>query len=126
MGIQYPLYMMNIPVSYDTSIRNNAWMETYSEQEISVNLTEAIHELWEVYSFLSRYGFVYLLPSTSDCGLQDLVFVSNNGIVLHHMSEPTYIGSNFRVANRRGEEVLGMDFFCRLGYNTYHQMPSSL
>ena len=88
---------MNIPVSYDTSIRNNAWMETYSEQEISVNLTEAIHELWEVYSFLSRYGFVYLLPSTSDCGLQDLVFVSNNGIVLHHMSEPTYIGSNFRV-----------------------------
>ena len=29
MGIQYPLYMMNIPVSYDTSIRNNAWMETY-------------------------------------------------------------------------------------------------
>ena len=92
MVIQYPLYMMNIPVSYDTSIRNNAWMETYSEQEISVNLTEAIHELWEVYSFLSRYGFVYLLPSTSDCGLQDLVFVSNNGIVLHHMSEPTTLG----------------------------------
>ena len=30
MGIQYHLYMMNIPVSYDTSIRNNAWKKSVS------------------------------------------------------------------------------------------------
>lgn len=44
--------MMNIPSSYDTSIRNNIWMEEYEDEDIIVNKPKAIREMWEVYSVL--------------------------------------------------------------------------
>ena len=113
-----PTFMMNIPSSYDTSVRNNVWMEEYDDVDILVNKPKAIREMWEVYSFLSSQGFVYLLPTPSDCKLQDLVFVANNGIVLQHTDVPTYIGSSFKAENRIGEEILGMRFFDALGYKT--------
>lgn len=116
--LNMPLFMMNIPTSYSTDIKNNVWMDEYDDNEIIVNKEKAIRELWEVYSFLSNQGFVYLLPTPADCKLQDLVFVANNGIVLEHVDEPTYIGANFRASNRIGEEVLGMSFFNSLGYKT--------
>ena len=111
-----PTFMMNIPSSYDTAVRNNVWMEEYDDEDIIVNKPKAIREMWEVYSFLASQGFVYLLPTPIDCKLQDLVFVANNGIVLQHT--PIYIGSNFKATNRIGEEVIGMRFFDSLGYKT--------
>lgn len=93
-----PTFMMNIPSSYDTAVRNNVWMEEYDDEDIIVNKPKAIREMWEVYSFLASQGFVYLLPTPIDCKLQDLVFVANNGIVLQHT--PIYIGSNFKATNR--------------------------
>ena len=116
--LNMPLFMMNIPTSYSTDIKNNVWMDEYDENEIIVNKEKAIRELWEVYSFLSSQGFVYLLPTPADCKLQDLVFVANNGIVLEHVDEPIYIGANFRATNRIGEEKVGMSFFNSLGYKT--------
>ena len=113
-----PTFLMNIPSSYDTSVRNNVWMEEYDDNDIMVNKPKAIREMWEVYSFLVNQGFVYLLPTPANCRLQDLVFVANNGIVLQHTSMPTFIGSNFKAHNRIGEEVIGINFFNSLGYKT--------
>ena len=113
-----PTFLMNIPSSYDTSVRNNVWMEEYDDNDIMVNKPKAIREMWEVYSFLTNQGFVYLLPTPANCRLQDLVFVANNGIVLQHTSMPTFIGSNFKAHNRIGEEVIGINFFNSLGYKT--------
>ena len=113
-----PVFMMNIPTSYSTDVRNNVWMDEYDDNEIVVNKEKAIRELWELYSFLSSQGFVYLLPTPKDCKLQDLVFVANNGIVLEHLDNPTYVGANFRATNRIGEEILGMNFFNSMGYKT--------
>ena len=113
-----PTFLMNIPSSYDTSVRNNVWMEEYDDNDIMVNKPKAIREMWEVYSFLANQGFVYLLPTPANCRLQDLVFVANNGIVLQHTSMPTFIGSNFKAHNRIGEEGIGINFFNSLGYKT--------
>ncbi|MBK6698489.1 MAG: amidinotransferase [Saprospiraceae bacterium] len=116
--LQVPTYIMNIPTSYSTDIRNNLWMEEYYKDEIIVNLSKAIHEMWEVYSFLSCEGFVYLLPNPKGSKLQDLTFVANNGIVLHNIENPTFVGSNFTAKNRIGEENIGLNFFDQLGYQT--------
>lgn len=114
--INMPLFLMNIPTCYSTNVRNNIWMEEYTAKDIVVNKEKAIREIWEVYSFLSSQGFVYLLPTPDDCRLQDLVFVANNGIVLEHLEEETYIASNFRVSNRRGEEIVASKFFEQMGF----------
>lgn len=115
--IKMPIFLMNIPTCYSTDVRNNVWMEEYTEEEIVVNKEKAIREIWELYSFLSNQGFVYLLPTPRNCKLQDLVFVANNGIVLEHLEEETYIASNFNVPNRRGEEIIACNFFEQLGFN---------
>lgn len=114
--INMPVFLMNIPTCYSTDVRNNVWMEEYTEEDIIVNKEKAIREVWEVYSFLSSQGFVYLLPTPRDCKLQDLVFVANNGIVLEHLPEDTYIASNFYAPNRRGEEIIANKFFEQMGF----------
>lgn len=43
-----PTFMMNIPSSYDTAVRNNVWMEEYDDEDIIVNKPKAIREMWEV------------------------------------------------------------------------------
>lgn len=116
--LQIPAYMMNIPTSFSTEVRNNAWMEEYDNNGIAVNLPKAIREMWEIYSFIVNQGFVYLLPNPKNSKLQDLTYVANNGIVLHTIDTLTYVGSNFRIKNRIGEEILGLNFFNLLGYKT--------
>ena len=118
MNLQMPVFMMNIPTLFSTDVRNNVWMNGYSDRDILVNVPKAIREMWEVYSFIANQGFVYLLPNPKDCKLQDLTFVANNGIMLHNIEKPTYVGSNFKAQNRIGEEILGLDFFKSLGYET--------
>ena len=101
--LNMPVFMMNIPLSYSTDVRNNVWMDEYDDTDIIVNKEKAIREMWEVYSFLSSQGFVYLLPTPNNCSLQDLVFVANNGIMLNHLDNPVYIGSNFTAKNRQSD-----------------------
>ena len=117
-NIQMPVFMMNIPTLFGTDVRNNAWMDEYNDQDIIVNIPKAIREMWEIYSFISNQGFVYLLPNPKECKLQDLTFVANNGIVLHNLEKPTFVGSNFKAQNRIGEEIIGLNFFNHLGYET--------
>jgi N-dimethylarginine dimethylaminohydrolase len=116
--IELPVYVMNIPVSFATDVKNNIWMQEMNNDELEVDLPKALREMWEIYSFLTSHGFVYLLPASPDCHLQDLVYVSNNGIVLHELDVPTYLGSNFSAENRRGEEQYGLQLFERLGYRS--------
>jgi len=116
--IDFPEYVMNIPLTFGTGVKNNIWMEEMSEEELKIDLPKAIREMWEIYSFISGHAFVHLLPSPKECSLQDLVYVSNNGILLHGLECPTYVGSNFHAQNRRGEERIGMDLFERMGYKT--------
>jgi N-dimethylarginine dimethylaminohydrolase len=117
-ALQTPIFMMNIPTTFSTDVRNNVWMEEYSNEEIIVNTPKAIREMWEVYSFIANQGFVYLLPNPTNSKLQDLTYVANNGIVLHNLKRPTFVGSNFKAENRIGEEILGLNFFEQLGYDT--------
>lgn len=117
-ALQTPTFMMNIPTSFSTDVRNNVWMEDYSDEEIIVNVPKAIREMWEVYSFIANQGFVYLLPNPLNSKLQDLTYVANNGIVLHNLKKPIFVGSNFQAKNRIGEEILGLNFFEQLGYDT--------
>lgn len=64
-----PTFMMNIPSSYDTAVRNNVWMEEYDDEDIIVNKPKAIREMWEVYSFLPPKAlYIYCLhPLTVNC-----------------------------------------------------------
>lgn len=117
-NLQMPVFLMNIPTSFSTKIRNNVWMDEYNDRDIIVNVPKAIREMWEVYSFIASQGFVYLLPNPRNGELQDLTFVANNGIVLHNIEKPTFISSNFKVENRIGEETIGLNFFNNLGYET--------
>jgi len=116
--IDFPEYVMNVPLTFDTGVKNNIWMEEMSEEELSIDLPKAIREMWEIYSFITGHAFVHLLPSTPACKLQDLVYVSNNGIMLHGIDQATYVGSNFHAQNRQGEEKIGMDLFDRMGFKT--------
>ena len=118
LEIPIPTYLMNIPTSFNTDVRNNLWMDEYSKEDIKVNKSKAMHEMWEVYSFISCEAFVYLLPQPSNSKFQDLTFVANNGIVLHNIDQPTFVASNFTVKNRIGEEEYGLNFFKQLGYHT--------
>ena len=65
-ALQTPIFMMNIPTTFSTDVRNNVWMEEYSNEEIIVNTPKAIREMWEVYSFIANQGFVYLLPNPTN------------------------------------------------------------
>lgn len=117
-ALDIPIFMMNIPTSFSTDVRNNVWMEKYNDEEIIVNTPKAIREMWEVYSFIANQGFVYLLPNPLKSKFQDLTYVANNGIVLHNIKKPTFVSSNFNAENRIGEEILGLNFFEQLGYET--------
>lgn len=59
-----PTFMMNIPSSYDTAVRNNVWMEEYDDEDIIVNKPKAIREMWEVYSFLASQGLCISIAYT--------------------------------------------------------------
>lgn len=118
INLQIPTFMMNIPTSFSTDVRNNVWMNDYNDEEIIVDVPKAIREMWEIYSFISNQGFVYLLPNPKNCKFQDLTFVANNGILLHNIESPTFVGSKFKAQNRMGEEILGLNFFDQLGYET--------
>ncbi len=117
MNKTLPTFLMNVPESFDTKVRNNFSMMEYSDEEIVVNKQYAYEEMYDIYSCLSEHGFVYLLPTPKDCELQDLVFVANNGIVLPQFDPPVFIAPKFKAENRIGEEKVSIPFFEQMGYD---------
>ena len=60
---------------------------------------------------MAANSIVQILPTPKDCTLQDLVFVANLGIVLHHIKDRNVvIISNFTSIPRLGETQVGVNF----------------
>ena len=115
-----PAFLMNLPLSYETAVANNAWMEELPEEERRVNSRQALRQFFDLYHFLASEGAVYLLPTPRGARLQDLVFTANLGVVLEHVPgrHPVVI-SNYTTEVRRGESEIGRGFFEAMGYEVH-------
>jgi N-dimethylarginine dimethylaminohydrolase len=107
--LEFPVLLMNLPLSLSAQIPNNASMEDRSPSEREICLDRALAQFLPLYRHVAQRAIVYLLPSTP--GLQDQPYVSNLGVVLPHCEEDTVIISRFRSAPRVGEDRIGADFF---------------
>lgn len=107
--LNFPVLLMNLPLSLSAQIPNNASMADRSPSEREICLDRAIAQFLRLYTHVAQHAIVYLLPSTP--GLQDQPYVSNLGVVLPHRKEDTVIISRFRSAPRVGEDRIGADFF---------------
>ena len=117
--LDVPTFLMCPPLSYNTSTPNNIWMEDLDDIERKVDDKKAARQFQSLYQFLSSRGVVQLLPVPSNCGLQDLVFTANLGIVLEHIpAKDTVVISNYDSKPRIGETEVGVKFFQSMGYKT--------
>ncbi len=117
--LDVPTFLMCPPLSYNTSTPNNIWMEDLDDIERKVDDKKAARQFQALYQFLSSRGVVQLLPVPSNCGLQDLVFTANLGIVLEHLpAKDTVVISNYDSKPRIGETEVGVKFFRSMGYQT--------
>ena len=107
--LNFPVLLMNLPLSLSTQIPNNVYMEEMSASERDICLDRAIAQFLSLYKHVAQRALVYILPSTP--GFQDQPYVSNLGAVLPHRKEDTVIISRFRSAPRVGEETTGLDLF---------------
>lgn len=115
--IEFPAFLLNAPLSMSAEIPNNCLMEKRSAEQRRVDRHRALRQFHELYSFLSSFALVYLLPSRP--GLQDQPSVSNLGVVLPHLSENTVVVSRFRTEPRIREAAVGMDFFRLMNFTVY-------
>jgi N-dimethylarginine dimethylaminohydrolase len=115
-----PAFLMNAPYSYSTDVANNIWMEELSEEERQPHTDRAMRQFLELYHFVASDALVFLLPATSDCDLQDLVFTANLGAVLTHLPDRnTVVISNYTSEPRCGETDIGTRYFETLGYDVF-------
>jgi N-dimethylarginine dimethylaminohydrolase len=115
-----PAYLLNFPFSLTAGEANNIWMEELPEEKRQINLRIAIKQFMELYHFMAGEALVYLLPASALCGLQDLVYTANLGIVLEHVSSKnTVVLSNFTSEPRVGETACGARFFRAMGYDVH-------
>ncbi len=117
--LEKPAFLLAVPFSLATDVANNPWMEDLPDDQRRPNTKKALRQWLDLYHFVASEAMVYLLPSRGDCGLQDLVFTANLGIVLDHLADKnTAIVSNFSSMPRVNEAPLGTAFFESLGYTT--------
>lgn len=118
--VQQPAFLMSAPFSYATDAANNAWMRDLEDAQRQPDMRRAFKQFFDLYNFIASDALVYLLPSPSQCGLQDLVFTANLGAVLQHMpSKNVVVLSNFTSEPRIGETAVGREFFAALGYEVF-------
>ena len=115
-----PSFLMSPPLSFDTGVANNIWMEDLSAEDRVVHARKAMRQFQVLYNFIASRSLVSLITMPSSVGLQDLVFTGNLGIVLNHLPDNnTVIVSNFNSEPRQGEMEVGVRFFQQMGYRTY-------
>lgn len=107
--LDFPILLMNLPLSLSAEIPNNASMADRSPTEREICLERALDQFRQLYRHVAQRAVVYVLPSTP--GLQDQPYVSNLGVVLPHCAEDTVVISRFRTAPRIGEDRIGAEFF---------------
>jgi arginine dihydrolase len=117
--LERPAFLMSCPFSYSADCPNNVWMRELGDEERKVNRTKAMSQFAQVYRHMAADAFVFLLPAPKGCGLQDLVFTANLGIVLEHVSgRNVVVLSNYTSEPRVGETEVGTQFFRAMGYTT--------
>ena len=116
--VNFPVLLMNLPLSLSAQVPNNAWMEAMSPSQREIGLDRAIAQFRSLYQHVVQHAVVYLLPSTP--GLQDQPYVSNLGLVLPHCEQDTVIVSRFRSTPRIGEERIGAEFFKLMNFTIEH------
>jgi N-dimethylarginine dimethylaminohydrolase len=114
--LKRPAFLVNFPFSFSTEVANNIWMEELEGDEREPDLQQAMTQFLDLYRFLASEGLVYLLPTPTIEGLQDLVFTANLGIVLTHLDPAPVVISNFSSEPRRGESPIGEAFLESMGY----------
>ena len=115
-----PAFLMAPPLSFDTQVANNIWMEDLDDAERAIQPRKAMRQFQVLYNFIASRSLVSLVAMPSSAGLQDLVFTANLGIVLNHLPDNnTVIISNFNSEPRFGEMEVGMRYFKEMGYRTY-------
>ncbi len=118
--LDQPAFLMNAPFSYATNAANNVWMEEIPADKRAPDGKKAMVQWLDLYQYLASESMVYLVPTPRGCGLQDLVFTANLGIVLEHMPDKnTVVISNFTSRPRRGEAEVGKSFFAAMGYEVH-------
>lgn len=118
--LERPAFLVNAPFSFATDVANNVWMQELDETQRRPDHRRAMTQFLEMYRYLASEALVYVLPTPRNCGLQDLVFTANLGIVLEHVdSKDVVVLSNFTSEPRRGETTLGERYFAAMGYQTY-------
>ena len=112
-------YLLNVPFSLAADVANNVWMEEIDAAHRHVDIRKAINQFLQLYHFMAAESVVYLLPTPSVTGLQDLVYCANMGIVLEEQADnTTVILSNFSTEVRAPETRVGEAFFELMGYQT--------
>lgn len=112
-----PAYLMNLPFSMAADVANNVWMEEMEDQERRVDVPRAVNQFLQLYHFMAGTAVIYILPTPSLTGLQDLVFTANLGIVLEHLADQNIVViSNFTTDVRKPESKVGEQFFDLMGY----------
>jgi N-dimethylarginine dimethylaminohydrolase len=113
-------FLLNFPFSLSASQANNIWMQELPEEKRQIDQRKAFKQFMEMYHFISAEALVYLLPAPAHCGLQDLVFTANLGIVLEHVpGKNTVVLSNFTSEPRTRETAYGASFFNAMGYDVH-------
>ena len=64
--LNFPVLLMNLPLSLSAQIPNNASMEDRSPSEREICLDRAIAQFLRLYKHVAQHAMVYLLPSTRD------------------------------------------------------------
>ena len=113
--LNFPVLLMNLPLSLSAQIPNNAYMEDMNPSNREICLDRAIAQFLSLYKHIAQHAIVYLLPSVP--GFQDQPYVSNLGLVLPHREDDTVIISRFRSAPRVGEDRIGADFFTLMNFS---------
>ena len=115
--LEKPAFVMNCPFSYHTGTPNNPWMLELNDEQRKVDRSKAFSQFARLYHHLASDGIVFLLPTPSNCTLQDLVFTANLGVVLEHIPERNVVVlSNFTSEPRTGEAEVGESFFAAMGF----------
>ncbi|MEM2260857.1 MAG: arginine deiminase-related protein [Ignisphaera sp.] len=98
-------------------IPNNKWMEKIPPEKREINRELAMKQFFDVYSVMSQYAFVWLIPPKPR--LQDQVYVSNAACALPHLKK-TIILAKFKAEGRPGEEDAIAPLLHELGWEIYY------
>ena len=111
-------YVMNFPFTLSTEDSNNIWMQELTDEQLQINRPKAYKQFMDLYTFMAGQSLIYLLPSKGN--FQDQVYVANLGLHLSHLLDKnTILLSNYTSDPRKGEELIGKEFFEMMGYETH-------